>query len=194
MYIALGITACLIACGVIIFLKKRSIKGKGVITDGKGTPLKSVPLERIHAVPADEPVTTVRAAVFYRNMIYLKERPAADFYEPGRRDIPFEFYYTVGLPMRKFIRKQLKPYMRRGGINLRYSLRYMYHDERISRDVFLYLIYLEDEKDLSLTGGKFWTLKQIGQDVNKEVFSSLFENELEHYRMILPVWEKYMNA
>jgi len=192
---ATGIVAvlCIIGYCILIYLRRNSFRGNAVITDEKGTPAKSVPLNYIRHVPANEAVIIVRIAVFYQSMIYLKERPAADFYEPRRLDIPFEFYYIIGQSLKEFVDSQLKPFKRHDNIEVRHSIRYMYHDDKISRNIFLYFIYLENEKDLNLAGGKLWTLKQIEQNINKEVFSSLFENELEHYKMTIPTWEKFHN-
>lgn len=182
---------CAIAFYLISYIKKRSIKGKAVIMDEKGIPIKSIPLQYVRNVPPNEAVVIVRVAVFYQGMIYLKERPSGDFYEPGKWDVPFEFYYSVSMPIKQFVNQQLKRFIVHERVEVRHSIRYMYHDEKIGRCAFLYFIYLENEKDMKLSGGKLWTLKQIEQNVNKGVFSSLFENELEHYKITIPTWEKY---
>ncbi len=176
---------------ILIYIRKKSIKGKAVIMDEKGMPIKSIPLPYVHNVPANEAVVIIRVTVFYQGLIYLKERPSTDFYEPGKLDLPFEFYYSVSFPLKKFVNNQLKKFIVREETEIRFSIRYMYHDEKIGRCVYLYFIYLENEKDLKLSGGKLWTLKQIEQNVNKGVFSSLFENELEHYKVTIPIWEEY---
>ena len=190
---AIGIVAilCAVVFCILIYIRKRSIKGHAVIMDEKGIPIKSVPLPYVRSVPPNEAVVIIRRAVFYQGMIYLKERPSTDFYEPGRLDIPFEFYYSIGFSLKAFVDTQLKKFKSNEEIEVRHSIRYMYHDDKIGRNVFLYFIYLENEKDLKLTGGKLWTLKQIEQNINKGVFSSLFENEFEHYKVTIPTWEEY---
>lgn len=187
-------TLCIGGYYLLSYIRRKNIRNRAIIINDKGMPVKSISLENIRNVPANEAVIIIRIAVFYQSMIYLKERPATDFYEPGRLDLPFEFYYPIGQPLKTFINCQLKAFKQNQEIEIRYSIRYMYHDDKISRNVFLYYIYLENEKDLRLTGGKLWTLKQIEQNINKNVFSSLLENEIEHYKMTIPIWEKYHQA
>lgn len=192
---AIGIIAalCIIGGSILIYIKRKNVKGHAVIMDENGIPSKSVPLKYVRNLPPSETVVMVRVAVFYQGMIYLKERPSTDFYEPGRLDIPIEFYYSISQPLKTFVNSQLKAFKRHDNVEVRHSIRYMYHDDRISRNIYLYFMYLENERDLNLTGGKLWTLKQIEQNVNKGVFSSLFENELEHYKMTIPTWEEFHN-
>ncbi len=187
------IILCVIIYAIIRYRKRNNLVNCAIITDKYGMPVKGIAINSVHLATPDDYLITVRIALFCKGMIYLKERSKENYYEPGKWDIPFEYFFTMTDKLKAFTEKKIAPYKTDKEITLRHSLKYMYHDEKTARNIYLYYIYLDDEKDMKLEGGKLWTMKQIEQNLQKDVFCPIFEKELEHYKITLPVWETYQN-
>ncbi|MBP1616973.1 MAG: hypothetical protein H6Q14_800 [Bacteroidetes bacterium] len=127
----------------------------------------------------------IRIALVCNHSIYLQKRPEDSTFEPGCLDHPFEKYmlfkHDLNLAARNSIAKQL------GGEALPYTfqLKYIYENSETKRLVLFYvsLINSADEiKNISMLKGKFWTVKQIEDEIHSTIFGECFLREYEYLK------------
>ncbi len=127
----------------------------------------------------------IRIALVCNRSIYLQKRPEDSPFEPGYLDHPFEKYmlfkHDLNLAARNSIAKQL------GGEALPYTfqLKYIYENSETKRLVLFYVSQInsaDEVKNISMLKGKFWTVKQIEEEVDSNIFGECFLREYEYLK------------
>lgn len=127
----------------------------------------------------------VRIALICDGSIYLQKRPEDSPCEAGLLDHPFEKYmlfkHDINLSARNSITRQL------GGESLPYTFqfKYIFENKETKRLVLFYvsLVKSVDEiKNIGMLRGKFWTMKQIDEEINSTIFSECFVREYEYLK------------
>lgn len=138
----------------------------------------------------------VRVALTCKGKVFLQERAADDILNPRKLDYPFEKYllfnHEINLAARNSIRRMIGDAV--ADIPLKFVLKYVFDNEETKRLIFLFVIEVENEDLIRRTSkmtGKFWSIKQIEEGFQDEVFAENFELEFEYMKnMILsPVSE-----
>ena len=119
----------------------------------------------------------VRIIPTYKGRIFLSERK-----EEHQLDYPFEadVLYQETLDdaaKRTFLQKE-----ENAPLPYRFIFKYTFQNDNINRLVYLYSCHITDEnelKQLNLPCGKWWTSKQIEENLGKGVFSDRFEQEFD---------------
>lgn len=131
----------------------------------------------------------IRIAIAHKGRLFLAPRPEISILDPGKVDHPFEKYVKYEhsldeaaanlLKMYDCCPKDLKP---------RFSIKYLFENEKTRRLIFLYTIEVCDECVFNrqrFAGGKFWTQKQIEENIGTDFFSECFEKEYEYLKNTL---------
>jgi hypothetical protein len=127
----------------------------------------------------------IRIALICDGAIYLQKRPNDTVFEAGFLDHPFENYilfkHDLNLAARNSIARQL------GGEALPFSflLKYIYENSQTKRLVLFYVSRVKsvDEiKNISMLRGKFWTIKQIEDEIHSNIFGECFLKEFEYMK------------
>jgi hypothetical protein len=122
----------------------------------------------------------VRIALIHKGMLFLKERPLFHPEDIPELDYPFETHlrYKESLDecvMRSFNKHGTKD------IPIRYLFHYAFKDIQTNRLIYLYVSNIQDKNNfqIHLEKGKWWTKKQIEENLGKGFFSRYFEKEYE---------------
>lgn len=131
----------------------------------------------------------VRIALVCDGKIFLQIRSGEAVIDPGKLDHPFEKYilfkHDIDLAVKNSIRQivgrdvEEKP---------RFLFKYTFENEETRRLVFLYLIEVDNEEKVKRIGkmtGKFWTVKQIDEEFNSQIFGECFELEYEYLKHVV---------
>jgi hypothetical protein len=126
----------------------------------------------------------VRIALIHKGKLFLSAKENIEADNKLCLDYPFERHILYKETIDKTVAKTLEPtgfkfYLTH---NCKYLFHYMYRSEKIHRLVYFYFCNLRDDsllKKLNLSNGKWWIRKQIKENLNTGLFSSLFENEFE---------------
>lgn len=129
----------------------------------------------------------VRVALISDNRIYLQPRAKTDVLDPEELDHPFEKYLLFNEDINLCARTTIAHLL--GGaesLSFRFSLKYVFENKKTKRLMFLFIAQVDDEskiKNLSTLKGKFWTMKQISQDMEDNgIFSECFQLEYEYLK------------
>ncbi|MDR3193860.1 MAG: hypothetical protein LBT76_01035 [Tannerella sp.] len=141
----------------------------------------------------------VRVAVVYRDMLYLTARAADSPVSPGALDYPFLGYVLFKRTLEQTIKELAGRIMPWNLLNLRFLIRYLFQDEKVSSLVSLYVTTLNTEEEfvkyIKSSSGKLWTRKQIEENLGKGVFSNYFEKEYPYLQnTVLLAEERKGNA
>ncbi|MGL4293562.1 MAG: hypothetical protein ACRCSQ_08300 [Bacteroidales bacterium] len=124
----------------------------------------------------------IRILIFYKGMIYLKPRDPMRKIEVGYQDTPLakDLRYMQDAP------HVVDSLMKKGGfpntVHPRFFSRYIFEVSSLRRMIFLYTLIVPDETCFShkvFQKGKLWTEQEIENNIGKEVFSTVFEEEFE---------------
>jgi hypothetical protein len=123
----------------------------------------------------------VRISLIYNGMIFLREKPALSAGAMTELDYPFETYLKYKETLEKGV---IRAFEENGGhksLPAHYLLRYVFKDIKTSRLIYLYISNMQNINDLppDFNRGKWWTRKQIEENLGKGFFSSCFEKEFE---------------
>jgi hypothetical protein len=131
----------------------------------------------------------IRIALIHKGMLFLKQQTN----ESRQLDYPFKRY----LRFRETLEEGVKEaFIKNGGtadLSARFVFRYIYPET--NRLVYLYACNIPDEKtinDLHLEEGKWWTSKQIDDNLNTGLFSSYFEKEYEFLNTTILMADRLM--
>ncbi|GHV10497.1 hypothetical protein FACS1894162_4880 [Bacteroidia bacterium] len=131
----------------------------------------------------------IRIALVHNGMLFLRPQTESLFpLENHRLDQPFERYLRFGEMLEVGIRETLMEYDMPANTPIRFLSRYFH--QKTNRLVYLYVCYMTDEKELSsldLSDGKWWTGKQIGENLGTGIFTDYFEKEYATLKETMPV-------
>lgn len=137
----------------------------------------------------------IRIAYIYNGMLYLCHRENTSLLDKNKIDIPMETYLQFGETLEDGVNRLLaKAYPEGSPLTPRFSIKHHFKNEDTNRLIYLYIAYITDEELLCnpyYKGGKLWTFQQIEQNLGKEYFSECFENEYEHLKTAVSIWEAF---
>ena len=192
-----ALVVLLIALGLIIvalffyrrYLIRRCNKNEywlPVVDDGGnviGRVARSVSLEN----PGTYQHPLIRIMAFKSGTLYLSPRTYEFCPDIGKYDHPFEYMMQYGMSVEETLEKIQKKFFP-DSQTPKFSLRYK-HENKIGHwQVLLYILHIEDEKELinlDKRRGKFWTIQQIQENLGKSYFSSFLEGEMAFLESLL---------
>lgn len=127
----------------------------------------------------------VRVALINNGKIYLKERDLSRLLNPGMLDHPFEKYMYYKHDIHEAVCNAVRKEIGSEEIPLRFLLKYVFENSDTKRLIFLYASIIDDDEKLNrlcLHDGKLWTVKQIEDNRNSNLFSECFELEYEYLK------------
>lgn len=137
----------------------------------------------------------VRIIVMYNENFYLCQTKSTDGLLDGGVDTPFseDIFYeeTSENCIRRLTDERIK-----GKFTRHKLITTVYHTQKIRRLVMLYVIYLDDEKEIATsntTEGRFWSVGQIEQNLGQNIFSPCFEQEFEFIKNTILLAMRYKN-
>lgn len=135
----------------------------------------------------------VRIALIYKGMLFLSERPKNYIVNPGKLDYPFEKRLEFDQTLDDAVGKLTQHITDTENVKTRFAFKHLYKNASASRLVYLYIIPIHDEAvfdKMQLPQGRTWTEKQIDDNLQKGIFSELFETEYEILRNTILMAEK----
>jgi hypothetical protein len=123
----------------------------------------------------------IRISLIYNGMLFLREKIALNADNMTELDCPFETHLKYKETLEEGV---IRAFEENGGTrNLpsRYLLRYVFKNIETNRLIYLYISNIQDINELpsDFNKGKWWTRKQIKENLGKGFFSSCFEKEFE---------------
>jgi hypothetical protein len=123
----------------------------------------------------------IRISLIYNGMFFLREKPSLNAGNMTELDYPFETYLKYKETLDEGV---MRAFEENGGsrdLPFRYLLRYVFKDIKTNQLIYLYISNVQNINDLpaDFNKGKWWTRKQIEENLGKGFFSSCFEKEFE---------------
>ncbi|MDR2086776.1 MAG: hypothetical protein LBP72_06335, partial [Dysgonamonadaceae bacterium] len=123
----------------------------------------------------------IRISLIHNGKIFLKEKAAWSAGNTTELDYPFETYLKYQESLEEGV---MRVFEENGGtkdLPACYLLHYVFKDIKTNRLIYLYISNIQNISDLpaNLNKGKWWTRKQIEENLGKGFFSSCFEKEFE---------------
>jgi hypothetical protein len=127
----------------------------------------------------------IRLIIWNNGKIYLKPRDKNLLSEINLLDHPFIKRLHYGENVDETLDK-IKSENFPDCNNPKFILKYKYENPKGKWQILLYLIDVSDSsyKNLSLNGGKYWINTQIKENINKGLFSEIFEKELKLFNVL----------
>jgi hypothetical protein len=132
----------------------------------------------------------IRIVLIHKGMLFLKPKTN----ESGLLDYPFERYLRFQETLEDGVREAFITNGETADLPARFMFRYVYKET--NRMVYLYACNITDEEALNtlhLEEGKWWTGKQIEDNLNTGLFSSYFEKEYEFLSTTILMADRLMN-
>lgn len=141
----------------------------------------------------------IRIALIYKDQIYLQPRTKDSVIDIGSLDYPFEKYLRFNHEINIAARDSIADILEQGDeASLKFLIKYTFKNELSNRLVFLYTFRIESEDAITrfdTLRGKFWTIKQIEDNMTKDqVFSECFQLEYEYLKNTVLMAERIKNA
>ncbi len=138
----------------------------------------------------------VRIAVTCKGRLFLIPRMENMLLDPGKIDHPFEKYVKYGHTLDEAAINLVKDKeCKIPDIKPRFSIKYLFENDKTRRLIFLYTIDACDEECIQsqeeFKTGKFWTQKQIEENLNAEVFSECFEMEYDYLKNTILLFSSF---
>ncbi|MDR0505238.1 MAG: hypothetical protein LBH32_00235 [Dysgonamonadaceae bacterium] len=123
----------------------------------------------------------IRIALIRKGMLYLKERPVFASNSIRELDYPFETYLKYKETLDEGVTRIFEENGGSSDLPLQYIFRYVFKNIKTNRLIYLYVCNIQDSNtsNLKLGKGKWWTMKQIEENLGKGFFSDYFEKEYE---------------
>jgi hypothetical protein len=123
----------------------------------------------------------IRIALMHKGMLFLKEKSDPDINNLKELDYPFEIYLKYKESLEEGV---IRTFEENGGTKTLpscYLFHYVFKDLKTSRLIYLYVSNIQhlNDSSVNLSNGKWWTRKQIEENLGKGFFSSCFEKEFE---------------
>jgi hypothetical protein len=123
----------------------------------------------------------VRIAVVYKGMLYLREREREAFVSPDLLDYPFHRHLLYCQNREDALKNILGELQNDPSLLPRFMIHYTFENNRVKQLISLYALTLHTEEQVKLlTGGKFWTIKQIEANMEEKIFSEYFHKEFPY--------------
>jgi len=126
--------------------------------------------------------------------LYLRERPKNFYHEVSKMCLPIEDYVNYGENMDDAVVRILHQSFGKTKLIPHFILKYVHEIEDCRSLNYLYIINIDKEKSFNtkaLSGGKWWTEKQIVDNLDKNYFSTAFESEFEYIQSTVLMAEGY---
>ncbi len=149
---------------------------------------RSVPKKYYHPI--------VRIVVVYNGMLYLKKRGSDRYVSPDTYDYPYHCYMLYNHTLENTISEMIAQEGEQAE-SPHFLIRYTYEDDKVKHLIFLYALCLHSEEQLQLykqEDGKLWTVKQIKENLGKDVFSVYFEEEFPYLQSTILLAESIMHG
>lgn len=113
--------------------------------------------------------------------LYLQKRPEWKDIQPGKWDTSVGGHINLGEHVEAALRRETKEELGIIDFTPEAVTQYVFESDREKELVFVYkTIYNENiSPSEELDGGRFWTLKEIKEQLGKEVFTPNFEGEIQ---------------
>jgi hypothetical protein len=126
----------------------------------------------------------VRIALIHKGKLFLCGKENIETNDKSCLDYPFERHVLYKETVDEALTKTLElngsePDMNG---NCNYLFHYIHRSEEMQRLVYFYVCNIRDNsllEKLNLNNGKWWTCKQIKENLKTGLFSAFFENEFE---------------
>lgn len=136
----------------------------------------------------------VRVIFKHDKKLYLRARPQTSHYEVGKMCLPVEDYVNYGENIDDAAKRILYNAVGKNKLELHFMLKYV-HEVKDRRCInYLYIVNLDSEKLVqakTICGGKWWTEKQIVENLTQDYFSSSFESEFEYIQSTVMMADHY---
>ena len=140
----------------------------------------------------------IRIALIHKGMLFLKERPPFPFSDDIHQlDYPFERYLRYQEALEEGIKETFIKSGVPADLPTTFIFRYAYKSINTNRLIYLYACNLRDEKylsELNLGDGKWWTGKQIDENLGTGLFSTYFEKEYELLNTTVLMADRLINS
>ena len=134
----------------------------------------------------------LRIAPICNGKIYVAPRKSQGE-EPGKLDVPMEDYiYACKTDSDRYAKEIEKRYSENiiGEPEPRFSLKHLIKaNGKAKKTILLYVLPLDDEKQINFTGGKFVTPQEIEADSTR--YSSFLKDEIDHLSVVAQMWEEF---
>ena len=137
----------------------------------------------------------VRIALIHKGRLFLKEK-ASLFDDAYKLDYPFERYVRFKESLDEAIKKTFIESKAPENLPYNYLFKYIHKNEQTNRLIYLYVSNVRDSdllENVNLGNGKWWTSKQIEENLNTGVFSEYFEKEFDFINSTILMAEKMIN-
>ena len=161
--------------------KKLAAEEWAAIVDDRGKVIGKIAKSETLKIGNKYLYPVVRIAVASAGRLFLAARSENKLLEPGNIDHPFEEYVQYEQTLDETAANMLKAYDLQAPTP-RFSIKYLFENEKTKRLIYLYTVESCDESAFNrqkFENGKFWTQKQIEDNLLKGVFSECFEKEYE---------------
>jgi len=180
--------------GLILFLYRRYLIQRSSIKEywlpvvedsGRviGRVARSVSLEK----PGIYQHPLVRILTYKPGAIYLSPRTYESCPDLGKYDHPFECMMEYGHSVEETIERMQNKYFP-DSMHPKFLLKYKHENEIGQWQVLLYILTIQDEKELirlDKSKGRFWTIQQIRENLGMSYFSKFLEGEMDFLETIL---------
>lgn len=168
------------------------------VVNRQGSITRIKPVDAMQNTKTSDIVPLVRIVVYVDGKMYLAKRPDQDGFESSKMDIPFESYWLYGESLEECCCRTLNHWFRNSDdLHPVFSIRYNFSSGLGNRQVYLFLLEIDDEARLTgcnFQNGKLWQFEQIEQNLNCNYFSSLFEGEYDYLKDVIDIREKYKES
>lgn len=184
----------------VIALRNSDIPEYIPVVDARGNVVGKVDKAKAYDYKNTYTNPIVRIAIVSQGMFFLCERPENRIVDKGKMDIPMETYLLFKEDIKNATTRLLKDTFPENWKELKpfFSIKYLFKNDDTNRLIYLFILTLDMDSNilynLKFKSGKFWTSRQIEDNLNCNYFSELFENEYEHLKQIMDIREKYKVA
>jgi len=137
----------------------------------------------------------IRIAVISNGLLFLSRRSENANFNPDKIDLPMEIYLRYEESLEEGLDRTMGRYFpNEDNLEPRFSIKYRFKTEETNRLIYLYILYIEDEKQLSsprFHDGKLWTFQQIETNLEKDFFGECFEKEYDQLKEAALISEEY---
>jgi len=124
----------------------------------------------------------VRIVLVHENLLYLSKRSADHKVCPGKLDFPLESSVKYGQNLDETVNQILQKNVGFSNLSRKFIFKHICKETSMHGLIYLYMVQIPSSKQaeaIKFKEGKWWTQKQIEENLNKEVFSKCFEMEYE---------------
>lgn len=127
----------------------------------------------------------IRIALICNDSIYLQKRPEDASFEAGYLDHPFEKYMLFKHAPNQSACNCMEKLLRGESLSYTFQFKYIFENKETKRLILFYVSKInnsEEIKNICMLSGKFWTLKQIEEEIPSHIFGECFLKEYEYLK------------